>query len=273
MARTRRIKAESDAHYHVMSRTNDRRFLFKKGRIKKEMVGILRRVADFSGVRLEAFCMMDDHFHIVCKVTQPEEPVSEDEVIRRIGVLKGGKFAAELVLHWSELRICGMVAVVDEAINAWRRRMNDVSEFAKTFKETVNIAYKVACAADRAYCGSLWSGRFKSTLIQDGRYLSTCVRYVELNPVRAGMVSRVTDYAYSSANDAKAAEIAGREGSVPEEERLMRRIAQVGGGVILGSYEFVVAAIFGFGSCWQGRPAARRVEGECWASHGHRLSA
>ena len=272
MARTRRIKADGDAHYHVMSRTNDRRFLFEKGRIKGEMVGILRRAADFSGVRLEAFCMMDDHFHVVCRVVRPDEPVSEDEVIRRIGVLKGGRFAAELVSRWSDMRACGLSAAVDEALKAWRRRMNDVSEFAKTFKEAVNIAYKASCAAKRPYCGSLWSGRFKSTLIEGGRYLSTCVRYVELNPVRAGMVSRAADYAYSSANDEKPSELARCAGSVPEE-RLLRRMAQVGGGVIFGSYGFVVSSIFGFGSCWQGRPAARPVAGECWSSHGHKLKA
>ena len=36
--------------------------------------------------------------------------------------------------------------------------------------------------------GTLWEGRFKSTLIDSERYLLTCSRYIELNPVRAGMV-------------------------------------------------------------------------------------
>ncbi len=45
MARTRRIKKNSDAHYHLMSRTNDRRFLFEKGEVKTELVSALRRAA------------------------------------------------------------------------------------------------------------------------------------------------------------------------------------------------------------------------------------
>lgn len=49
MARTRRIKRDGDAHYHLMSRTNDRRFLFSKGRVKGEIVSLLRRAAAFSG--------------------------------------------------------------------------------------------------------------------------------------------------------------------------------------------------------------------------------
>jgi putative transposase len=46
--------------------------------------------------------------------------------------------------------------------------------------------------------GTLWSGRFKSSVIDTDRYLMACLRYVELNPVRAGMVSRPEDYCWSS---------------------------------------------------------------------------
>lgn len=46
--------------------------------------------------------------------------------------------------------------------------------------------------------GTLWSGRFKCSVIDTDRYLMACLRYVELNPVRAGMVSRPEDYRWSS---------------------------------------------------------------------------
>lgn len=46
--------------------------------------------------------------------------------------------------------------------------------------------------------GTLWQGRYKASLVQDDRYLLTCYRYIELNPVRAGMVRHPADYAYSS---------------------------------------------------------------------------
>lgn len=49
-----------------------------------------------------------------------------------------------------------------------------------------------------ARTGALWQGRFKGTLIDTDRYLLACYRYVELNPVRAGMVSRPDDYPWSS---------------------------------------------------------------------------
>ena len=46
--------------------------------------------------------------------------------------------------------------------------------------------------------GGLWEGRFRSTLVQAERYFLTCQRYIELNPVRAGIVSHPEAFAWSS---------------------------------------------------------------------------
>lgn len=46
--------------------------------------------------------------------------------------------------------------------------------------------------------GTLWEGRYKATLVDSERYLLTCYRYVELNPIRAHMVAHPGDYPWSS---------------------------------------------------------------------------
>lgn len=46
--------------------------------------------------------------------------------------------------------------------------------------------------------GTLWEGRHRSSLVQSERYLLTCMRYIELNPVRADMVRRPEEYRWSS---------------------------------------------------------------------------
>ena len=46
--------------------------------------------------------------------------------------------------------------------------------------------------------GTLWEGRYKSTLIQTDRYLLACMAYIDLNPVRAGLVVQPQDYPWSS---------------------------------------------------------------------------
>lgn len=46
--------------------------------------------------------------------------------------------------------------------------------------------------------GTLWEGRYRSTLIQSDRYLLACMVYMDLNPVRVGLVARAGDYPWSS---------------------------------------------------------------------------
>ena len=46
--------------------------------------------------------------------------------------------------------------------------------------------------------GTLWEGRFRSTVIEADRYLLACMRYIELNPVRAGLSTSPAEYRWSS---------------------------------------------------------------------------
>jgi putative transposase len=50
----------------------------------------------------------------------------------------------------------------------------------------------------RKRTGSLWEGRFYSTPVADSSYVLTCHRYIEMNPVRAGMVDHPKEYPWSS---------------------------------------------------------------------------
>ena len=183
---------------------------------------------------------------------------------KSVAALKGERAADELALHWKELRGIGMESAVAEAQNRLRARMSDISEFMKTFKETFNVWYK----RERKYTGTIWSGRFMSTLVEGGRYREVCMRYVYLNPVRAGIVTRAADYAWSwiAAVDAPFA------GSVPDG-RPERRVAQIGGGKVFGSEAFVVATAFALGDRFRSRHvSARAVEELGYATHGWRLA-
>jgi putative transposase len=71
----------------------------------------------------------------------------------------------------------------------------DLSRFmqhiGRRYVRYVNYAYKRS--------GTLWEGRFKSSVVDVDHYLLTCYRYIELNPVRAGMTERPSEYPWSSA--------------------------------------------------------------------------
>jgi putative transposase len=65
-----------------------------------------------------------------------------------------------------------------------------MQDLGRDFVRAINRTYRRT--------GTLWEGRFKSSLVDTSRYCLICYRYIELNPVRAGMVSHPADYPWSS---------------------------------------------------------------------------
>ena len=311
MARSKRIKekAAGVAFYHVISRTSNKQFLFNSPKTKDVLVNVLKRAAAFSGVELEAYAIMDNHVHVVAKVTRPvgsvptvdallmgpvpswTEVIPEAELLRRVEILKGEKARQELEEDWRELRKAGLVEKLEQEQNRLRVRMNDVSEFVKTFKETFDRIYK----KDHEYCGSIWSGRFYSTLVEDGEYLARCRKYVFHNPVRAGIVTIAAAYRWSydrnlseaSENVARVCETAdfaaSPVGPVPSDggaaegavskEWWMRKVAQIGAGKVFGSATFVMKKASGLGHLFPAKRVVARAVGEIgFATHGWKLA-
>jgi len=265
MARTRRIKMDGDANYHLMSRTNDRRFLFERGAVKTELVAALCRTAAFCGVALRAYTAMGNHFHVLVKVTKPDAPVGTEDLLRRVGILRGEKAMRDLAERWDGLRAAGFNASLQVEQDRLRARMNDISEFVKLFKEEFDRIYK----RGRKYCGSIWSGRFASTLVQDGEHLARCMRYIVYNPVRAGLVAQARNYRWSWCENGS--ENATFAGAVPGEWCL-GRVAQIGAGKVFGSVGFVMKTAFSLGSCFRSGAGPHPVGDIGHSTHGWRLA-
>jgi putative transposase len=64
--------------------------------------------------------------------------------------------------------------------------------------QAVGRSYVRSFNLQQGRTGTLWEGRYRSTLIQSERYLLTCMAYIDLNPVRAGMVEAPENYPWSS---------------------------------------------------------------------------
>lgn len=64
--------------------------------------------------------------------------------------------------------------------------------------QAIGRRYVAAFNARYRRTDTLWEGRFKSALVDSERYVLACYRYIELNPVRAGMVAAPGDYRWSS---------------------------------------------------------------------------
>ena len=267
MARTPRIKSsgEGTAYYHIISRCSNRQFLFRKDAAKDTLMDFAKRVAEFSGVKLLALTVMDNHFHILCSVTQSNEPVSQEEIIRRIGVLKGESAAEEVRKRWENLAAAGFTSMLAAELDRYRARMNDISAFVKTLKELFAIWYN----RRYDYCGSIWCGVFKSTMIESGRYLEYCRRYVIMNPVRAGMVKQIKAYRWVWSDNVN--EISLFMGFDPGGGR----VVQIGEGKVFGSAGFVRMWIGGMASRHKDAHEVLEIgslEMVGYSSHGWRLA-
>jgi REP element-mobilizing transposase RayT len=289
MARTRRIKAEGAAFYHVTSRITGKQFLLKDPEVKKLMLSALERSAKFSGVEIGSFCLMDDHFHILLHIPSFDAGTLPDsELLDRIEILAGKKRADILHDRWEHLISNGNTPLAEAEKQRWRRRMYDLSEFVKTFKEEFRRAYQ----REHDYSGRLWGDRFFSTLIEDSEHLKNCAAYIEMNPVRAKMVQKATDYAWNSSGLALLGnefarecrewlmEYAGLSGGISldgdtplKESWVMRRVPQMSKGKILGKAAFVTEAIAKYQNKLNSHRARARVVVEgMFASHGYRLA-
>jgi len=69
--------------------------------------------------------------------------------------------------------------------------------------------------------GTLWEGRYRASLVDSESYFLACMRYIELNPVRAGLVRHPRDYAWSSC----AHHLDGRADALVTEHELYHRLA------------------------------------------------
>ena len=282
MARTRRIKlAGRDAIYHIVSRTAGRQMLLADAGAKRDMLCALERSAQFSGVEVLGFALMDNHFHLLVRIPSPEGPVPEEEVLRRYAALAGEDKAGELASRISRMRERGdsPSAVLDRL----RSRMHELSEFAKTFKEEFGRMYRQR----RQWCGNLWEGRFRSTLVGEAEYLRICAAYIELNPVRAGLSTRARGYAWCTTGAAERGDAFARRcrerfaavsgcGDSPRFEGwLTRRVPQITCGKIFGSAGFVMESLGMLADRVRSATARpRRIAGGVgFSSHGHVLAA
>ena len=194
MARRRRriISEQNIAIHHAMSRIVGGQMLLGE-REKEVLRKMLWQVADFCGVEVLTYSIMTNHFHVLVRVPEKDRAVSDAELLRRFKVLypKPTKYqTASFARLETALRESTEDALkIREQLLA---RMHDLSEFMKTLKQRFSIWYN---RNHDGRLGTLWMDRFKSVLVQgEGNPLQTMAAYIDLNPVRAGLVEDPKDY-------------------------------------------------------------------------------
>jgi len=182
MRTARRKMIGKGCYYHCMTRVAGERGYFPFGDVEKEFAfKLLEELCSLYLVEVISFCAMSNHWHLV--LYAPGEAPSLDLAAQRHNAYYGEK---KIVLN---------PAINPESCEVVANQLVDISSFMSLFKQ------RFTCYFNRRHKrrGTLWADRFKSTILEGSREsLWNCVKYIELNPVRAGIVQDCADYRFCS---------------------------------------------------------------------------
>ena len=192
LARSEQINLEATPFYHVMNRCVRRSWLCGYDKLtqtdyshrKEWIVDRLKYLADIFAIKICAYAIMNNHYHVVLHVNEKEtEQWTDEEVIRRWSCIF--KKDAEDNQH------------LKHKIKLWRERLTSVSWFMRCLNE--KIAREVNEEDDCK--GRFWEGRFKSQALLDEAALLSAMVYVDLNPIRAGITSIPEESEFTSIHE------------------------------------------------------------------------
>jgi REP element-mobilizing transposase RayT len=195
--------------YHCISRVVDRRFVLG-AREKEKFRTLMRMYEKFSGCRVTSYCLMDNHFHLLLEV--PPMPkngpsnsgLTDTELLQRISSLYNEAFVATVAKELADARKLVKAGLAEESVvvaqihERFTYRMHDLGEFMK------GLLQRYTQWHNRVHerSGRLWEDRFKSVIVEDGVAARTMAAYIDLNPVRAGLVKDPAEYRWSSYGEA-----------------------------------------------------------------------
>ncbi|WP_422126513.1 transposase [Thioalkalivibrio sulfidiphilus] len=204
MTRARRelVHLETTSYYHCISRCVRRAFLCGRdvhsGRDFEHRRGwVLERVRELQSifaVEVCAYAVMSNHYHLVLRVdSERAGEWSDDEVAARWARLFSRPVLVDRVLRGERVSDAERDAA-RRVIAEWRTRLVDLSWFMRSLNE--HLARR---ANQEDGCkGRFWEGRFKCQALLDEAAVLTCMSYVDLNPIRAGMAHTPEDSDFTS---------------------------------------------------------------------------
>ena len=169
----------------------------------------MRRLEAFLGVRVLTFCVMSNHFHVLLEVPDPDDipELTEERLRELLPVL----YDESAILHITQEldRAEGNAKWKQQILDRFRARMGKLEVFMKELKQRFSIWYN----RNNNRKGTLWEDRYKSVLVE-GREnaLITMAAYIDLNPVRGGLVDDPKDYSWSGYGEAVAGKTLARQG-------------------------------------------------------------
>ena len=178
MARIPRLTVDGEpAVYHVISRTALDGFVL--GDVEKDyLLSLIQQLSTVYFTEVLGFCLMGNHFHLLVRM-HPETAFSDEDIRVRFHRYYGPDSPRQLT---------------EGQIPALRAKWASLSDYVKEIKQGFSRWYNKR----HGRRGFFWGERFKSVLVDNGDTLVNCLAYIDLNPVRAGLVERPEDYRWCS---------------------------------------------------------------------------
>jgi REP element-mobilizing transposase RayT len=165
------------AIYHVISRTALGGFVL--GDEEKDfLLDLIKRLSSVYFAEVLGFSLMGDHFHLAVRM-HPDDEFPNREVQRRYRRYHGARSKR---------------TASQEQIPGLREKWASLSEYVREIKQGFTRWYNKRSGRR----GFFWAERFKSVIVDRGEALVSCLAYIDLNPVRAGLVEEPDAYPWCS---------------------------------------------------------------------------
>ena len=165
----------SIAYYHLIAKVIEHTpgnyvYAFDDGH-KKKLEDLLWELDNLYLMEVVSYCIMSNHVHIVlARDNSAHERIKLTDVALKYQYYYKLKFAPD---------------ARSSEVKKFRKRLNSISSFMKDFQFKFTWWFNYNQAVKRR--GSLWNRRFKSVVLKSPKALAECMKYVELNPLRAKM--------------------------------------------------------------------------------------
>jgi putative transposase len=194
--------------YHVTSRVVDKRLVFGEEE-RERFTGLLKALSAFCGVEVLAWCLMGNHFHLLLQVPRHDPAALPDgDFLRRMRALLPAAAYRDFAAGFAAADAAARRGLREP----FERRMGSLAVFMQLLKQRFTLWFN----GRHKRSGTLWESRYGSVLVDDeGGVTRVVAAYIDLNPVRAGLVEDPKDwpwcgYGAAAGGDAFARRAMGR---------------------------------------------------------------
>ena len=196
------ISLADTPYYHVTSRCVRRAYLCGVDHYSGQsyehrrqwVVDRVRLLSSLFAIDVCAYAVMSNHYHLVLKLCPEQmDGLTDDDIMDRWCALFKGPLLVQNYRNGDNLKPFER-ATVSDIVNVWRSKLASISWFMRCLNQPIA---RQANLEDQC-TGKFWESRFKSQALKSEEALLSCMAYVDLNPVRAGIAETPERSEYTS---------------------------------------------------------------------------